>query len=87
MKGFWGVRFRGREPGTRPDDGAVVVTFTVNGPGVPGLTLTVEGDTAHVPSGGAPAHESATLPLKPADEFTSSAYVAVSPGATGALAA
>jgi len=76
-----------RERGTKPAVGAVVVTFTVNGPGVPALTFTLEADTVHVASEGAPAHDSATVPLNPADEFTCRLYVAVSPGVIGALAA
>ena len=80
----------GRERGTRPDDGAVVVTFTVNEPGEFGATFTLEGVTEQFPSADinvAHAHESARLPLKPADELTSSAYVAGCPGEIGALAA
>lgn len=66
-------------PGTRlVDVGAVVVTLTEKQPGdghggFEGVTLTVEGDSEHEPSGGAPEHESATVPLNPPDEFTSSA--------------
>ena len=76
-----------RVRGTKPVVGAVVVTLTMNCPGVPGLTLTVEVDNAHAASAGAPEQESATLPLNPADEFTCKLYVAVSPGEVGAVAA
>lgn len=41
--------------------------------------------TAHVPTGGAPAHASATVPLNPIDEAISSEYVACCPAEIGSL--
>ena len=83
----------GHERGRRFDadgDGAVVVTFTVNEPGEFAATFTLEGVTEQFPSADisvAHAHESATLPLKPADELTSSEYIAVCPAVMGGIAA